>query len=102
MAGNVVCQNALCQCDQGAAPSPLAVTSQMSVTIRDMMVATVMDMAPMANVKPFGTCQQLTKMASGVPQPCIPAPTGPWSPGSEVEFIHGVKVLTRDSKLTCA
>src|SRR5262245_14239211 len=28
MAGNVVCQGALCVCNQGAAPTPLTVTSQ--------------------------------------------------------------------------
>ncbi|OAI41312.1 hypothetical protein AYO40_03390 [Planctomycetaceae bacterium SCGC AG-212-D15] len=66
-----------------------------------MPVATVMDFAPVANVVPFGICQQLTKMASGVPTPCVPAPTGPWMPGSLVESILGLKVLTADSQLIC-
>jgi hypothetical protein len=92
---------ALCKCDQGAAPTPLTVTSQQIVEVTGMLVATVMDNAPMANITPFGICQQLTKMASGVPTPCVPAPAGPWSPGSELESINGVAVLTADSKLQC-
>lgn len=101
MPGNVVCQGALCACNQGAAPTPLAVTSQSIFTINEMMVATVMDSAPMANIKPFGICQQLTKLASGVPTPCVPAPVGPWMPGAQLETIMELPVLTDDSKLTC-
>ncbi len=101
MAGNVVCMGALCQCNQGAAPTPLTVTSQQIVTVQGMLVATVMDNAPVANIAPFGVCQQLTKMASGVPTPCVPAPAGPWAPGSTIDTIMNLPVLTASSKLMC-
>lgn len=101
MAGNVVCQGALCACNQGAAPTPLTVTSQSILSIANMTVATVMDNVPMVNITPFGICQQLTKMASGVPTPCVPAPTGPWTPGSKVEQIMSFAMLTADSQLSC-
>ena len=101
MPGNVVCMGALCQCNQGAAPTPLTVTSQQIVSVNGMLVATVADSAPLVNVKPFGICQQLTKLAAGVPTPCIPAPTGPWTPGSKVDHINGFPVLTADSKVMC-
>src|SRR5207248_5678867 len=94
MAGNVVCQGALCACNQGAAPTPLTVTSQQIRTVAGMLVATIMDFAPVANVKPFGVCQQLTKMAAGVPTPCVPAPVGPWAPGSKVDLVTNFPVLT--------
>jgi hypothetical protein len=78
------------------------VTTQNIVSIGGIPVATVMDIAPGANLKPFGICQQLTKMAGGTPTPCVPAPMGPWKPGSEVDVINGIHVLTTDSKLDCA
>lgn len=101
MAGNVVCAGALCQCNQGAAPTPLTVTSQQIVQIQGMPVATVMDNVPGANIKPFGICQQLTKLASGTPTTCVPAPTGPWSPGSTIENVMSLPVLTANSTLVC-
>jgi hypothetical protein len=90
----------MCTCNQGSAPTPLTVTSQQVFAISGMLVATVMDSAPMANVMPFGICQQLTKMASGVPTPCVPAPVGPWTPGAHIAQAT-LPVLTKDSKLTC-
>lgn len=101
MAGNIVCQGAQCACNQGAMPTPLTVTSQQIVSVKNMLVATILDCAPLANIKPFGICQQLTKLASGVPTPCVPAPTGPWAPGAGVERIDNIPVLTAGSKLIC-
>lgn len=101
MPGNLVCMNALCACNKGAAPTPLTVTSQQLRTVNNQLVATVMDFAPIVNIKPFGICQQLTNLASGVPTPCVPVPVGPWSPGSAIETITNLAVLTADSKLTC-
>lgn len=60
MAGNVVSMGAHCQCDQGATPTPLTVTSQQVMQIQGKLAATVMDSVPMTNVKPFGACQQST------------------------------------------
>lgn len=101
MPGNVVCMGAICQCNQGASPTPLTVTSQQIRTVGGMLVATVMDNAPAANIAPFGVCQQLTKAASGTPTPCVPAPAGPWAPGSTIDRITNLAVLTADSKLVC-
>jgi hypothetical protein len=103
MPGPVVVETALMMCDGGVAPVPLTVTSNPIVTIDGLMVATVADCAPMANIPPFGTCTFLTaKAASPVPLPCIPAPTGMWTPGSEVKKINELAVLTMPATLPCA
>ena len=41
--------------------------------------------------------------AQGVltPQPCVPVIASPWSPGSSVVTIQGVRALSDDSKCTC-
>lgn len=101
MAANVVCQGAMCTCNQGTAPTPLTVTSQMIVSNSGMTVATIMDFAPMTNVTPFANCLILTQAAQGVPTPCVPAPVGPWAPGSLIDKINGFPVLTANSKLVC-
>ena len=61
-----MCQGALCICNQGATPTPLTISSQQIRSIGGMPVATVMDFAPVANLAPFGVCQQLTKAASTI------------------------------------
>ncbi|TWT43689.1 hypothetical protein RAS1_00880 [Phycisphaerae bacterium RAS1] len=91
------------QCTCGDAPTPLWVTSQMTVKIGNQYAATVMDHAPMANIKPFGTCKTLTASASGVPTPCVPATTSPWSPGStSVVKIGNFNALLSTDKLACS
>ncbi|QDU59227.1 hypothetical protein Pan216_00540 [Planctomycetes bacterium Pan216] len=97
----VVCENATCMCAAGTAPQPLSVTSQMIYKIDGMKVATIMDMTPGVNLKPFGTCNILTASASGVPTPCVPAPVGPWQPGSVVQGVMGLKVLTIPATVNC-
>jgi hypothetical protein len=97
-----VCQGAMCQCVLGSAPAILSVTSQQIVKIGGMLVATIQDCKPGANLPPFGTCQTLTASAMGVPTPCALAPTGTWLPGSIVQKINNQPVLTDASKLTCA
>lgn len=94
MPGNVVCMGAMCQCTQGASPTPLTVTSQQIRTIAGMLVATVKDNLPGANITPFGACA-----ASGAP--CAPALPGPWAPGSTIDSIMNLPVLTAASKLVC-
>jgi hypothetical protein len=97
----VVCQGAMCSCPMGSAPSTLSVTSQQIAKIGGMLVATIQDCAPGANLPPFGTCQILTASAMGVPTPCAMAPAGMWVPGSIVQKINNVPVLTDASKLMC-
>jgi hypothetical protein len=65
----------------------------------------------MVNIAPFGMCKSLanpqvaaaTSAAMGTltPQPCVPAPAGPWSPGSSIVTLNGVAALTADSKCMC-
>ena len=98
----VVCEGATCTCDQGDAPSTLVVTSQEVVEIDGMMVATVADCVTETNVPSFGTCTILTAEAEGVTTPCVPVPAGEWEPGSEVQTIDEMAVLTQASTLTCS
>lgn len=101
MPGNVVCNGAMCSCTQGAAPTPLTVTSQQILTIQNIPVATIQDAAPVGNIKPFGNCKVLTTAASGTPTPCAPALAPAWTPGSTVQSVNNVPVLTKDSTLVC-
>lgn len=102
MPANVVCMGAQCRCDQGAAPTPLTVTSQQLVNVKGALVATVMDHVPIMNIAPFGICQQLTKAAGGTPTPCVPATATKWAPGSKIEVINSNPILTKDSTLNCS
>ena len=77
-----VIQGATLKCTCGDKPSQLVVTSQQNVKIDNQPAATVQDNAPGSNIAPFGTCKLLTAAASGVATPCVPAPAGPWLPGS--------------------
>jgi hypothetical protein len=102
MPGPVVVQAALMVCDGGVAPVPLAVTSNPIVKINELPVATVADCAPLVNIPSFGVCSFLTAKAAGIPMPCVPAPTGMWQPGSAVQKINELAVLTLPATLPCA
>jgi hypothetical protein len=101
MPGPVVVEGAAMMCDMGDAPMSLVVTSQMVATIDGCLVATVADCVPVDNIPPFGTCSVLTAAALGVPTPCVPAPTGPWAPGSLETSIDGLPVLTTPATTMC-
>jgi hypothetical protein len=98
-----VVMGATLQCTCGSAPSKLLVTSQLQVTMSNRLAATVLDHAPAVNIPPFGTCSVLTAAASGVPAPCVPAPLGPWTPGStsNVKIGNQLALLSTD-RLQCA
>lgn len=104
---------AMMQCTFGLAPSTLLVIPKgPPVLIEGKPAATVTDMAPMANIPPFGMCNSLanpmvaaaTAAALGIltPMPCIPAPVGPWKPGALQTKVNGLAALTAGSTLTCA
>jgi hypothetical protein len=97
----VVCQGAMAMCPLGTAPSTLTVTSQQSYTIGGMLVATIQDCNPMVNLPPFGTCNTLTAAAQGVPTMCALAPVGMWTPGSTLQKINNIPVLTQACTLAC-
>lgn len=101
---------AMATCSKGLAPSAITFMPVPPV-VAPLPVGNVTAMVPMTNVMPFGMCVSLsnpkvaaaTAAAMGVltPQPCLPAPTGPWAPGSKAVFGGNPGVLA-SSKLTCA
>jgi hypothetical protein len=101
MPGITVVEGAMMMCAAGTAPMPLSVTSNVTVTIDGLPIATIMDMAPEVNIPSFGTCNILTAAALGVPTPCVPAPVGPWMPGSVVQTINELPVLTMPATCQC-
>lgn len=101
MAGETVVEGAVLSCPMGDAPATLIVTSQTVKTIDGLAVATVEDCSPIVNIPSFGTCSVLTAAATGVPTPCVPVPTGCWTPGSLVQTIDGLPVLTMPATVTC-
>lgn len=107
----IVVHGASLMCSCGTAPSSLAVLPVVASEADSQPAATVNDFAPMANIAPFGMCTTpanpqvaaATAAAMGTltPQPCIPATTAPWSPGSSVVTINDLKALTDDSRCNC-
>ena len=78
---------AMIMCTFGLAPSTLTVVAPRP-TVEGRPVATIADVAPGANIAPFGMCQSLanptvaaaTAAALGVltPMPCVPVVPAPW------------------------
>ena len=120
--GNPAVMTAICQCTFGAAPAPLTVTSQSTVTGMNMLMGTIMDFPkpPMT----FGVCvcpnnpavisatalamrvsletaALLTKAGIITPAPCIPA-CSPWAPGSPTVIVGGKPALNISSKCMCS
>ena len=91
-----VVTGALLQCNQGTIPTPFQGTSNCHITISGSMVTTEMDMTPMANIKPFGICQMLSKTN---PVPCMPVPTA-WQNTYPVK-VKGGKTLLFKSCMNC-
>ena len=92
---------ALAKCSMGTLPLPLPVTSQPLHLVGGLAVATELDLAPLVNIPCFGICQQLTKLASGVPTPCVPVPTG-WKGANPARKIMGLKPLLEKATCQCA
>jgi uncharacterized Zn-binding protein involved in type VI secretion len=108
---NLVVTGAMLQCSFGMAPSALSASPHQAMG-GGPPAANIMDMAPMVNIPPFAMCMSLanpqvasaTSAALGVltPQPCIPVPTGPWTPGSPTVMIGGQPALNNTSQCMCA
>jgi hypothetical protein len=70
-----------------------------------------MDYVPMMNIMPFGMCTSpanpqvaaATAAALGVltPQPCIPATSSPWTPGSPQVMLANQPALNDTSTCMC-
>jgi Domain of unknown function (DUF4280) len=108
----LVVNGAQLMCTFGVAPSPLTVLpSGPPLQAGGQLIARITDIAPMANIAPFGMCSApsnpqviaATSAAAGVftPQPCIPATTSPWAPGSPKVTVGGVPAVTSTCRLTC-
>ena len=104
--------NAMIMCSFGTAPSTLTVIPKGApVQAGGQMAATIMDYAPMVNIKPFLLCvtptnpqvAAATTAAAGVltPQPCIPIIPAPWAPGSPTVLINNSPALNNTSKCMC-
>jgi hypothetical protein len=108
----LVVHGAMMSCDQGAAPASLVVPPLANASADEQALATVNDFQPQVNIPPFGMCRTqanpqvaaATAAANGVPtpQPCVPVTTSPWSPGSSISSLDGVRLLSDDSTCKCA
>jgi hypothetical protein len=107
----LVTNGAKLKCSEGVSPSTLTVLPTSGQEADEQPTATVNDYQPMVNIAPFGMCKTqsnpqvaaATTAAQGVltPQPCIPAVTSAWSPGSSIVTISEQKALTDDSTCSC-
>ena len=105
--GNPVVETAVCTCTFGAAPCPLQVMSQQTVSTFNMKQATIMD-----NKFPtFGMCScpsnpaviaaTAAKLGVFSPAPCVPAIVAPWAAGVPTILVCGKPLLNNTSKLIC-
>jgi Domain of unknown function (DUF4280) len=88
----LVVHGAALTCSMGTSPSKLSVLPTNETYGGMSPAATVQDMMPQVNIAPFGMCQSptnpqvatATAAAGGTltPQPCVPATSSPWTPGS--------------------
>ena len=102
---------AMIMCTFGLAPSTLTVVAPRPI-VEGRPVATITDIAPGANIAPFGMCQSLanptvaaaTAAALGVltPMPCVPVMPAPWIPMAPQTMAGGVPVLVAGSTCVCA
>ncbi|MBL9193438.1 MAG: DUF4280 domain-containing protein [Opitutaceae bacterium] len=107
----IVVDTAETLCAMGTAPAKLKVTSQNTVYLHNLAVATVMDHNGMMNVMPHGMCLSLanpavaaaTSAAAGVltPQPCQPVVTAPWTPGASLTYLDNKRVLQDKCVCNC-
>jgi hypothetical protein len=82
------------QCDKGAALMPFTCTSNTTVHVKKLLVATEMDKAPIVNIPSFVMCSVGNK-------PCVPAPTA-WVDTYEFVKIKGFKPLLYQSCMPCS
>ena len=100
----MVVDGASIKCTMGDKSVTLKVTSNATYKIDGKKVATMMDIAPGANLFPpvatFGTC----KPFKAVPPPgcfCTPVPTGPWTKAFTKKKIGGKPAIKGDACLMC-
>ena len=106
-----VVSGAMIMCSFGLAPSTLSVVAPRPM-VEGRPVATIADVAPGANIAPFGMCQSLanptvaaaTAAALGVltPMPCVPVVPAPWTPLAPQMTAGGIPVLVAGATCVCA
>jgi hypothetical protein len=106
-----VVTGALLSCTFGMAPGAFSVPEPPTRPVFEgKPVGVITDITP-KNIAPFGMCQsisnptvaQATAAALGVltPMPCVPAPAGPWKPGSAMAVVSGQPAITESCQLMC-
>lgn len=82
-------------CDKGTAAVPLTASGGASVTICGAFAAVVTDIAPGANISPFGICT-LTQVL------CTPTPVGQWLNPFASCLVGNAQSLLQGATLQCA
>jgi hypothetical protein len=98
-------------CSLGAAPGSFVVLPTNKRMTSNQPAANIMDYVPMMNIMPFGMCTSpsnpevaaATAAAMGVltPQPCVPATSSPWTPGSAKVLLANQPALNDTSTCAC-
>jgi len=106
-----VVNGAQLMCTFGVAPSNLVVLPVNRRITNNQPAANIMDYVPMTNIMPFGMCTSpanpqvaaATAAAMGVltPQPCVPATSAPWAPGSATVMLANQPALDNVSTCMC-
>ena len=106
-----VVNSAQLTCSFGTSPSSLVVLPVHQEEIENQFAANIMDHVPMVNIMPFGLCMSIanpqvasaTAAALGVltPQPCIPATSSSWTPGSPTVILDNQPALDNLSICMC-
>ncbi len=106
-----VTAGATLMCAFGMGPSTLAVLGSRPL-VEGKPAAVVTDIAPGANIPPFGMCTTpanpmvaaATAAALGTltPMPCLPAVVAPWLPLAPTVLLSGVPALVQGSTCMCA
>jgi len=88
----------------------LPINQTLTATVKP--IATIIDIIPILNIPPFGTCISVanpmviaaTAAALGIltPQPCILDQVMPWSPASTKVKIRSNPAVIESSKTMCA
>ncbi len=92
----VAVTGAVLVCDKGTTPAPLKASGVGTVKICDVFAATIIDVAPVTNISPFGMCL-VTKAV------CSPAPVGLWQNPLGNKCIFGnTESLLEGATLPCA
>ena len=89
-----ITHSAQLQCDKGAKPSQLKVTSHDFCKVNNKFIATEQDKEPETNIPNFWAC-------SVTRSKCSPAPIK-WGKTTEKDSINNYKILTEESTCQCS